>query len=68
MPESDARLSDWVFSPDHQQLCQVIETQTLWGETTFRVWLPGSDTVVRIAASRLKLMEGSTSCSSDGAA
>ncbi len=44
----------WYFSPDHGQLCQVIETQTLWGETTCRVWLPGSDAVVRIPASRLK--------------
>ena len=38
----------WYYSPDHRQLCQVIETQTLWGETTCRVWLPGKDTVVRV--------------------
>ena len=44
----------WRFSPDHGQLCQVIETQTLWGESTCRVWLPGSDAVVRIPASRLR--------------
>jgi len=25
---------DWYFSPDHGQLCQVIETQKLWGEKT----------------------------------
>jgi len=31
------------YSPDHGQLCQVIETQTLWDETTCRVWLPGRD-------------------------
>jgi len=30
----------WFFSPDYRQLCQVIETQTLWGEMTCRVWLP----------------------------
>jgi hypothetical protein len=33
----------WAYSPDHGQLCQVIEAQTLWGETTCRVWLPGRD-------------------------
>lgn len=22
----------WYYSPDHGQLCQVIEAQTLWGE------------------------------------
>ena len=32
---------NWYYSPDHGQLCQVIEAQTLWGETIFRVWLPG---------------------------
>lgn len=35
--------SSWMYSPDHGQLCQVIEAQTLWGETTCRVWLPGRD-------------------------
>ena len=47
----------WYYSPDHGQLCQVIETQTLWGETTCRVWLPGSDSVVRIPAANLKPLE-----------
>jgi len=46
--------NSWHYSPDHGQLCQVIEVQTLWGETTCRVWLPGRDSVVRIPASRLK--------------
>lgn len=33
--------NSWYFSPDHGQLCQVIKTQMLCGETTCRVWLPG---------------------------
>lgn len=49
--------NSWYYSPDHGQLCQVIEAQTLWGETTCRVWLPGRDSVVRIPASRLKSLE-----------
>lgn len=49
--------AEWYYSPDHGQLCQVIEAQTLWGETTCRVWLPGRDSVVRIPASRLKSLE-----------
>ena len=48
---------DWYFSPDHRQLCQIIESQTLWGETTCRVWMPGSDSVVRIPAANLKPLE-----------
>jgi len=55
----------WYYSPDHGQLCQVIETQTLWGETTCRVWLPGRDCVVRIPASRLKPLESAGTGSPD---
>ncbi len=45
---------NWLYSTDHNQLCCVIETQTFWGETTCRVWLPKQDVVVRIRADRLK--------------
>lgn len=55
----------WYYSPDHGQLCQVIEAQTLWGETTCRVWLPGCDSVVRIPASRLKSLESAGTGSPD---
>ncbi len=47
----------WYYSLEHGQICQVIETQTLWGQTTYRVWLPTSDSVVRVPASRLKSLE-----------
>jgi len=57
--------NSWYYSPDHGQLCQVIETQTLWGETTCRVWLPGRDSVVRIPASRLKSLESAGTGSPD---
>jgi len=52
-------VNSWYYSPDHGQLCQVIEAKTLWGETICRVWLPGRDSVVRIPASRLKPLENS---------
>ena len=55
----------WYYSPDHGQLCQVIEAQMLWGETTCRVWLPGSDSVVRIPASRLRSLESAGTGSAD---
>lgn len=51
------RAGTWAWSEDKGQICQVIEAQTLWGETTCRVWLPGRDSVVRIPASRLKSLE-----------
>lgn len=59
---------EWYYSPDHGQLCQVIEAQTLWGETTCRVWLPGRDSVVRIPASRLKSLESASTGSPDNIA
>ena len=57
--------NNWYYSPDHGELCQVIEAQMLWGETTCRVWLPGRDSVVRIPASRLKSLESAGTGSPD---
>jgi superfamily II DNA or RNA helicase len=62
------RNRNWYYSPDHEQLCQVIEIQTLWGETTCRVWLPGCDSVVRIPGSRLKSLESAGTGSPDAIA
>jgi len=55
----------WYYSSDHGQLCQVIEAQTLWGETTCRVWLPGRDSVVCVPASRLQPLVSAHTCSPD---
>jgi hypothetical protein len=55
----------WEYSDEYGQVCQVIETQTLWDETTCCVWLPGCDSVVRIPASRLKPMESAGTYSLD---
>jgi len=43
------------YSVDCGQLFQFIEVQTPWGETTCRIWLPGS--VICIPAFRLKPLE-----------
>ena len=37
----------WYYSPDHGQLCKVIETQTLWGDTTCRVNLAKDDPALK---------------------
>ncbi|MFH1718538.1 MAG: helicase-related protein [Planctomycetota bacterium] len=60
--------NSWYYSPDHGQLCQVIETQTLWGDTTCRVWLPGSDSLVRVPASKLAPLGDSGTSTADGIA
>lgn len=46
--------SIWQFSTIHKCTCKVIEEQTLWGEMIDRFWLPGSYSVVRILAYKLK--------------
>jgi superfamily II DNA or RNA helicase len=48
------QLAEWYYSPEHGELCRVIETHTLWGETVCRVWLPSKDAVVRVPAARLR--------------
>jgi SNF2-related domain len=58
----------WYYSTDHRQLCQVIETQTLWGETLCRVWLPEQGTVVRVSASRLRAIAEAGLTTSDSIA
>ena len=57
--------NSWYYITDHSELCQVIETQTLWGDTICRVWLPNRDSVVRIPASRLNSLENGYIGSSD---
>ncbi len=49
----------WYYSPDHGQLCQLLESQKLWGETICRVWLLESDSVVRVRSASLKSVEDS---------
>lgn len=51
----------WVYSLKHNQLCQIIETNTLWDKTTCRVWLPNQDTVVRVRADQLQNLSERTS-------
>jgi hypothetical protein len=56
---------DWYYSHDHGQLCQVIEAETHWGETTCRVWLPERNAVVCIPSSRLMPLESAGAGSPD---
>lgn len=59
---------NWYYSPEHRELCRVIETQTLWGETVCRVWLSGKDTVVRVPTARLRPVQEASVGTVDGIA
>lgn len=58
----------WCYSLEHQQPCQVLSTQELWGETVHRVWLPDSDSVVRLRADQLKSIEAAPETTEAGLA
>ena len=44
----------WFYSSSHGSPCKVLEETTLWGQTVCRVWLPNSDSVVRVPKTDLK--------------
>src|SRR5690606_21455866 len=50
-------LNSWAYSPDYGQACKVVDRQTIWGQTVYRVWLPGRDAIVRLSAARLRPLE-----------
>jgi len=59
-------IGDYAYSTDLRQICRIIETQTLWGETFYRVWLPHQDTAVRVRADRLKSLQEASTNACDG--
>lgn len=59
------KIGDWVWSREHGQSCQVIEAQTLWGNTTYRVWLPTQDVVVRLSSTQIKPLSAAQPPSAD---
>ena len=46
--------SEWRYSTIHNSPCKVIEKQSLWGQTICRIWLPGSDAVVKVPQKSLQ--------------
>ena len=56
---------DWVFSRDHSQAAQLMESQTVWGRTLCRIWLPGSDSVVQVRVESLAALDEAGGMSGD---
>lgn len=50
----DVTPGSWLWSEEHQQLCRVVESQSLWGNQFCRVWLPTQEAIVRIPAEKLQ--------------
>ena len=49
--------SNWQYSITHNSSCKVLDTQTLWDQTICRIWLPNSDTVVKVPCDSLQPIE-----------
>lgn len=47
----------WLWSVEHRQPCKVVEASSLWDDATFLVWLPATDSVVRVTPDRLKPLD-----------
>ncbi|OBW63498.1 MAG: helicase [Dehalococcoides mccartyi] len=56
---------DWYYSEQHKEICQLIETHTIWGKEIHQVWLPSRNIVVRLESSRLKKLDELSNTQSD---
>lgn len=50
-------VGDWCWFTRQASPCRVIERQGVWGEVTYRVWLPAKDAVMRARAVDLASLE-----------
>jgi superfamily II DNA or RNA helicase len=48
---------DWAWSTEYDAICRILDVQTVWDHTLYRVWLPIQDAVVRVRADRLKPLD-----------
>jgi superfamily II DNA or RNA helicase len=47
----------WCWHERHAAPCRVVDREEIWGETAYRVWLPGKDAVVRARARDLSPLD-----------
>ena len=59
------KIADRYWSIEHQQICQVLEVQQLFGKTYCRVWLTQQDAIVRLRAEMLQSLDQIAGYSSD---
>ncbi|WP_373504608.1 DEAD/DEAH box helicase [Aestuariivirga sp.] len=50
-------IGEWCWHDRHAAPCRVVDREEIWGETTYRIWLPGKDAVVRARASELMALD-----------
>ncbi len=50
---------DWVLIHPQKSLGKIIEKVSLWGNLVFRIWLPSTDSIIRVDASALSPAQSS---------
>jgi hypothetical protein len=50
-------IGDWCWHSRHASPCRIVDRQEVWGELSFRVWLPTKDAVVRARHDELAELE-----------
>ena len=47
-------LSECCWHERHKSPCRIVDRDALWGKISYRVWLPGKETIVRVQAMDLR--------------
>lgn len=61
----DVKPGEWYHSIDHGQACRLVSLDEVWGERTVLIWLPSHETVVCVAADRLREVSAAGATSVD---
>lgn len=46
-------VGSWAFSLEHREAVRIVDSQSVWGHTSYQVWIPSQGTVVWLAGSSL---------------
>ncbi len=52
----EAQPGTWLFSREHAEPCRVLANDVVWGETSWLVWLPRQNQVLRVSGAQLAPM------------
>ncbi len=56
-PESRLELGDWCWHRQDATPCQIIDWQEMWGAQICHVWIPATNSVVRVETSELAVLD-----------
>lgn len=50
-------VGEWCWHERHATPCRVVDREDIWGETAYRIWLPGKDAVIRARSRELSPLD-----------